>query len=90
MWTEEALDKARTESAATCPLDVQYGCSGPSEFLDLPDDEKERRESDVPRRVAEWAREQAGEIAEAIRVAGGAYYGDGDNQLLPIAEFGED
>jgi len=89
-WTEKELNEAKVQSTATCPLETQYGCTSPSEFFDLSDDEKERRELDVPRRVAEWARDQAGEIAEAIRVAGGVYYGAGDNQLLPIAEFGED
>ena len=44
------------------------------EFFDLSDDEKKRREADVPRRVAEWA-------------AGGVHYGD--DEFLPLTNQAE-
>jgi hypothetical protein len=83
-WTEAELNQSSIEALVTPPIHVEYSCASVYEYLMLSDDERERREADMPRRVAEWAAEQTGEGAEAIRAAGGAYYGS--DKFLPITD----
>jgi len=85
-WTEAELARARLKSAASCPLEVQYGCASTDEFFNLSDEEKKRREAGILQRVAAWAASQTGEQAEAITAAGGVYYDQG--KFIPLTERG--